>query len=1361
MRACALLLAVLFLPAAAHAQWVREAPVPTPLGVTGVAMPTPSRLIVVTGDNTFDDAGAYHTSADGGATWTSPDAPNSPGAGFNGAFFLDAANGWLYGNDSFRTTDGGATWTPMDPLGSTYGMRFATPLLGVATGNFGAAISRDGGATWAPAPHDLVDLRMAADGLRGLGLGDGLWRTLDGAQTFTQVATGEAFDAALVGAAGGVAILDGRFARTVDGGATWTDAGDAGPYERLSVAGGAVLAWEPSRFGTGAGQMARSTDGGASWTALGDVVPDGIRAITVASSQTLVALSATGDLWRSGDSGATWTRTYASRGAVPFSFGEIAPAFADAFNGFVGMGQGHLLRTTDGGQTWAPVSSGVGQTLADVARFADGTLIAVGAEGTVVTRGADGRWTLRPVPNANLPFTPAPLVAVHVTGAASAVALDNAGGVFATSDRGVTWSALGAVTGLSSLADIHLDGDAGYVVGGGFGVSALWRTTDGGATWVPVTGDEPPQGQFVSVDAEGDVAWAARFDGLLWRTADGGATWTTAQITTDGNSVSDVEFWDAATGYAVGYNGRAYRTADGGATWSELPTPNTTDHFSDLHVVGPNEAWMSTRGGVAYYTATAGQNWAVIPVGGGGFGGYEAIVATTAGSAWTVGESGEVRYFAGPPPPPDNRPPEAAFSFVATRLSVAFADESTDPDGVIVSRAWDFGDGATSTEANPTHVYAEAGTYIVRLTVTDDDGATAETVRFPAVSPGPGGTFGGFTEVTPFASPFVTPQEEDFWIASGASADVDLDGDLDVVMLGYYVVYNQSVEERLTLLRNDGPGADDEWAFTVVDLPLPDDVSSGRTDLAFGDYDGDGDADLVIGSDAQTLLYRNDAGALSPTDVVLPPYFEDNNQADFDLRSITWADTDNDGDLDLLIPSVPDFDTFTYRTALMRNDGGDGAGGWTFTEVESGLAPTDHAQSTWADADGDGDLDLLLVNVAPFTDRGFVRLYRNDGGNVFVGTDLFDGFTLERGQAEWGDADGDGDLDVLVVGNVQESDGTFRNTMRLFRNDGAGAYASEDILACDFVCGDRWLDLLGATWADYDSDGAVDILLHGSVIGGDNIEGQAAVFLNDGAGTFTVSEGDLPAPRAGGTRGGTFSWLDLENDGDLDYVVAGDYFVPGGNGLIESQIHVYRNDAEGDNAAPATPGNLTATVGADGRVALAWTAPADDTTPSDALTFDLAVTRNGAPAIVRLLPQPGTLGAVTGWSLAGLPDGTYTVALRAVDTAFNGGPAAEATFTVGTIATEGTGAFVTALADAAPNPTTGATTVRFSLAATGRASLGVYDVLGRHVATLADGDLAAGPHEVAWDARGLAAGTYVVRLVAGDAALVRRVTVVR
>ena len=70
-----------------------------------------------------------------------------------------------------------------------------------------------------------------------------------------------------------------------------------------------------------------------------------------------------------------------------------------------------------------------------------------------------------------------------------------------------------------------------------------------------------------------------------------------------------------------------------------------------------------------------------------------------------------------------NQAPNAAFSSSCTDLDCNFSDQSTDSDGSIASRSWDFGDGATSTQQNPSHSYAAAGTYTVELTVTDNDGA--------------------------------------------------------------------------------------------------------------------------------------------------------------------------------------------------------------------------------------------------------------------------------------------------------------------------------------------------------------------------------------------------------------------------------------------------------------------------------------------------------------------------------------------------------------------------------------------------------------------------------------------------------------
>jgi PKD repeat protein len=72
--------------------------------------------------------------------------------------------------------------------------------------------------------------------------------------------------------------------------------------------------------------------------------------------------------------------------------------------------------------------------------------------------------------------------------------------------------------------------------------------------------------------------------------------------------------------------------------------------------------------------------------------------------------------------PPQDQPPRAEFEIDCQQLTCMFSDRSTDDHGV-TSWAWDFGDGATSTDRNPTHTYSAPGTFSVRLTVTDGGGA--------------------------------------------------------------------------------------------------------------------------------------------------------------------------------------------------------------------------------------------------------------------------------------------------------------------------------------------------------------------------------------------------------------------------------------------------------------------------------------------------------------------------------------------------------------------------------------------------------------------------------------------------------------
>jgi len=1253
-------ISILILATPAAAQWTTQSPLPTHLDVRGVGAPTTQRVFIATDDNSFDNGGALFESADGGATWVQRDVPFSLGSPLNGIFFLDDQNGWTWGNANYRTTDGGTTWTELPFLGSAYFMEFHTTSFGLTTGNFGAYLSLDGGLSWTPSPNDMSAFDFA-DGLTGLGVSaTGLYRTSDGGATFTLAHAGDAKAVAFLSTTVAVGIVDGAFVRSTDSGVTWTvGALVDGRSHLVAVSADVVLAWgRAGAYPDYDDRLFRSSDAGQTWTDLGEVIDPGAFAapfaFAVPDPQTVVASDGAGSMYHSPNAGQTWVQAFASPGFQPSFLGSASPAFADTLTGYFGYGAGFVIKTVDGGASWTQISSGIGESLNDIDRFADGNLIAVGENGTVLTSTGAMPWTLHER------FTTSHVQAVQVIGPQEVVAVDETARVYSSADGGATWTAAAATPPGLEAEDLSfttlLDG---WVTGFGIGGTAVFHTTDGGATWTSVPGFS---GAYVAVDFEGMNGWAANVSGRFYRTIDDGATWIQGDLPGSPLQIQDMDFFNTSIGYAVGWWGYAVRSDDGGTTWQVLPTPNGNDQLTDIYLLGPDELWVSTNAGVAYYSATGGQNWAVMDIGSAGFGNFAAIAATPEGDAWAAGFQGTIEHFTGPPPPPLNRPPEASFNFVTTGLSVAFFDTSTDPDGTIISWLWDFGDGTTSTEQDPTHVFPGADTYHVSLMVTDDGGDTDGDLQFIVVQPGPGGTFGDFTEVTPLDPLFVTPQDEDFWVAASAPADYDGDGDLDIAVLGFYVVYNTSVEERLVLLRNDGPASPEEWEFAYIDVPLGT-LSAGASDLAWGDVDGDGDQDLAVGTDGQTVIYRNDAGTLVASDTDLPAYWEDNFQADFDLPSITWADYDNDGDIDLLLPSVWDDLTFTYRTALMRNDGANGTGGWNFTEVAAGFAPTRHAQSAWADYDGDLDLDLLLIHLAPLTDDGFIRRYRNDGGGVFVGEDILGNLTIEHGEAQWGDYDDDGDLDILVAGLIKELDGSFNTVLRIYRND-AETYVPIEVITCPSCEG--WFDLTAATWADYDSDGDVDILLAGNYNSGSQIDGRAKIYDNQD-GVFTDSGNQLPAPRASGSRGGSFTWLDIDGEGDLDYFIAGQYFVPGGNGLVEAQMHVYRNDATGQNDAPSAPSFLNADVDGTARTVVLWWNPAtDDLTPTQALTYDLRLYRDGAPASVpSMLPEPGSVSAVSQWTLAGLPDGAYTWTLRAVDSAYNGGPLAEAAFTVG------------------------------------------------------------------------------------------------
>ena len=119
-----------------------------------------------------------------------------------------------------------------------------------------------------------------------------------------------------------------------------------------------------------------------------------------------------------------------------------------------------------------------------------------------------------------------------------------------------------------------------------------------------------------------------------------------------------------------------------------------------------------------------------------------------------------------------NQPPVAAFTSTAANLVASFdGSGSSDPDGTIASYGWVFGDATTGTGAKPSHTYAAAGTYSVKLTVTDNLGASSSVTKAVTVTSGP---FAKDTFARTVANGWGAADVGGSWSVSGGSAHLSV-----------------------------------------------------------------------------------------------------------------------------------------------------------------------------------------------------------------------------------------------------------------------------------------------------------------------------------------------------------------------------------------------------------------------------------------------------------------------------------------------------------------------------------------------------------------------------------------------------------
>ena len=244
--------------------------------------------------------------------------------------------------------------------------------------------------------------------------------------------------------------------------------------------------------------------------------------------------------------------------------------------------------------------------------------------------------------------------------------------------------------------------------------------------------------------------------------------------------------------------------------------------------------------------------------------------------------------------------------------------------------------------------------------------------------------------------------------ARGQFGDVDNDGDLDIAVCDSGTSSRFGSNGRPHIMLNDGTGN----FIKVTETNTPNAIIPDQQDCIFADIDGDFDLDLHISSRSSSnggsQIWVNDGdGVFTRLNNALP--------TDYNTYSYDFGDFDGDGDLDLLGANA----WTSNREMLLRND----EDGTTWTNLSDDISPnptSDDNDTKFIDFDLDGDLDFVVAALGASQER----FYRNNGNNTFTQmTNMSTSFTDSSLDVEFADLDGDGRYDMVTAqgefGNFQ------------------------------------------------------------------------------------------------------------------------------------------------------------------------------------------------------------------------------------------------------------------------------------------------------------------------------------------------------
>ncbi len=377
--------------------------------------------------------------------------------------------------------------------------------------------------------------------------------------------------------------------------------------------------------------------------------------------------------------------------------------------------------------------------------------------------------------------------------------------------------------------------------------------------------------------------------------------------------------------------------------------------------------------------------------------------------------------------------------------------------------------------------------------------------------------------------------------------DVDMDQNVDIFVGNDF---RSGFIRPSVLFYNNGDG-------TFARFPNVQPVFQSRLHVASADYDGDGDPDLVTTNPPYSPgeLWRND-GTISFTEVTSAA-FPGIPSPLLQANGLTWADYDNDGDLDLLASggnramwdyAAVEGDSIRYyaetassqtKTFRVLTDG-DSVTVWA---VRSDYQPV----TLWYGSQQDSTA-AFPATVALADCQGMpAKLSAGNRRGLFLGSfpaASGDSVRLAVGGAAAG-------ADLLVGGSLR-TNGTMSGfakegylprpgfslgnfTNRLYRNEGNGTF--HEVTSAAFPVNPANVPTLGAAWADYDNDGWIDVhwLNSGDIETGNLPD---VLWRNAGDGTFTDVTADEGVAGSDRGLGDGAAWADVNGDGFPDLFVA-------------------------------------------------------------------------------------------------------------------------------------------------------------------------------------------------------------------------------